>query len=400
MVFLFFNLDYLQFVLILFRIRTFNMEKSKFKDILLNGGVGEEEYSNAKHLIAEANFRVWKMSAIFFEILFLVLFLISMVFSLASGVEPSLQEMFKSYVIPLGFLSFYMVVISLLFFALDPKSNVLVPLIYISMTAIVLAVGSISIVMNNNLSGTPFFVALVLMPIFIIDRPIRNMFFSVLAGLIYIVLVLTVKDDTLNNHIRDVILASSFTVVSIFISGVINISRIKRCVVLYQVEVQRDTDSLTLVKNVNAYDRKIDELKKKIVSKTDFKFAIVVCDINNLKYINDTYGHTHGDKLIIRTSKIICDAFKHSPVYRIGGDEFVAILENTDYSNRESLIRHLHEYLDELHSSSNRQEDISIAMGVGVYNPNKDYDYVSVFSRADAEMYDNKRVLKNKSENI
>ena len=390
------NLDYLQFFLILYRIRTLNMEKSKFKDTLLNGGVGEEEYSNAKHLIAEANFRVWKMSAIFFEILFLVLFLISLVFSLASGVEPSLQEMFRSYVIPLGFLSFYMVVISLLFFALDPKSNVLVPLIYISMTAIVLAVGSISIIMNNNLSGTPFFVALVLMPIFIIDRPIRNMFFSVLAGLIYIVLVLTVKDDTVNNHIRDVILASSFTVVSIFISGVINISRIKRCVVLYQVEVQRDTDSLTLVKNVNAYDRKIDELKKKIASKADFKFAIVVCDINNLKYINDTYGHTHGDKLIIRTSKIICDAFKHSPVYRIGGDEFVAILENTDYSNRESLIRHLHEYLDELHSSSNRQEDVSIAMGVGVYNPNKDYDYVSVFSRADAEMYDNKRVLKNK----
>ena len=61
-------------------------------------------------------------------------------------------------------------------------------------------------------------------------------------------------------------------------------------------------------------------------------------DINNLKEINDTYGHILGDELIVTASRIICDTFKRSPVFRIRGDEFCVILQNKDLADREALF--------------------------------------------------------------
>lgn len=64
---------------------------------------------------------------------------------------------------------------------------------------------------------------------------------------------------------------------------------------------------------------------------------MIVFDINNLKIINDTLGHDFGDILIIDSCKLICKVFKRSPVYRIGGDEFVVILEMMTLINMKSF---------------------------------------------------------------
>ena len=68
-------------------------------------------------------------------------------------------------------------------------------------------------------------------------------------------------------------------------------------------------------------------------------FAVCMFDCNCLKQINDEYGHDKGDIFLKETTRIICDVFEHSPVFRIGGDEFVAVLQNGDYENREALLR-------------------------------------------------------------
>ena len=97
------------------------------------------------------------------------------------------------------------------------------------------------------------------------------------------------------------------------------------------------------------------------------EFAVVVMDINGLKTVNDTCGHDFGDILIIDACKLICRTFKRSPVYRIGGDEFVAILENGD-------LEHYAELLDEFtkgmegSSSARPGESLSIARGIAVYD--------------------------------
>ena len=86
-------------------------------------------------------------------------------------------------------------------------------------------------------------------------------------------------------------------------------------------KVKNNKDSLTGVGNKTAYIKKTNEINEQI--RNGFKdFAVVMIDINGLKAVNDNYGHANGDLYIKGCCHIICEVFKHSPVYRIGGDEF------------------------------------------------------------------------------
>ena len=70
---------------------------------------------------------------------------------------------------------------------------------------------------------------------------------------------------------------------------------------------------------------------------------VAVCDVNSLKAVNDTLGHKAGDEIIRRACSLICNTFKHSPVYRIGGDEFAVILSGRDYERRQELLSEMEE---------------------------------------------------------
>ncbi len=96
-------------------------------------------------------------------------------------------------------------------------------------------------------------------------------------------------------------------------------------------------DELTGTKNKTAYQETEKGLEK-LVEEGRESFGIVVCDINSLKIINDTEGHKAGDDYIKASCKLICRVFHHSPVFRIGGDEFAVILTGKDYTNRKELI--------------------------------------------------------------
>lgn len=91
-------------------------------------------------------------------------------------------------------------------------------------------------------------------------------------------------------------------------------------------------DSLTGIKNKHAYAQWEEKINARIQSGDQEPFAVVVCDVNNLKAVNDLYGHKEGDAYIKRACARICGVFSHSPVFRIGGDEFVAILSGEDYA--------------------------------------------------------------------
>ena len=83
--------------------------------------------------------------------------------------------------------------------------------------------------------------------------------------------------------------------------------------------------------------------------------------------------------------------YKHSPVFRIGGDEFVVLLERDDYENRDSLLGTFNQTIDE----NQKTGKVVISCGMAVYNPEEDRDYNDVFSRADQLMYDRKNQLKS-----
>ena len=87
--------------------------------------------------------------------------------------------------------------------------------------------------------------------------------------------------------------------------------------------------------------------------------------------------------------------FQHSPVFRIGGDEFSVILQNEDYDNREALIAAFFEGAEETcGTKENPWEQIHVAMGVAVYDPEKDAAVIDTVRRADKLMYENKKLHK------
>jgi diguanylate cyclase (GGDEF)-like protein len=119
-------------------------------------------------------------------------------------------------------------------------------------------------------------------------------------------------------------------------------------------------------------------------------------DINNLKYVNDSFGHEHGDEYIKGCCNIICNVYKKSPVFRIGGDEFVVILRGNDYVNRMDCFDSLEDLFDESCGNTSAEEycRYSASFGMADYDPSTDKTVDDVFKRADKLMYDFKKEFK------
>ena len=154
-------------------------------------------------------------------------------------------------------------------------------------------------------------------------------------------------------------------------------------------------DALTGIRNKTAYDNEIKRLQGKL-EQGDTKIGLAVVDLNFLKRINDTCGHDKGNETIRKLSNLICEIFAHSPVFRIGGDEFVIILRGADYDNCDQLIEKLDNALSAMAADDTLEpwEKVSAAIGVAFYDESKDDDLNSVFRRADHVMYDRKKEMK------
>lgn len=138
-------------------------------------------------------------------------------------------------------------------------------------------------------------------------------------------------------------------------------------------------DGLTGLNNRAAYEEHVDRLEDEIRGGTA-DFAIAVFDVNSLKEFNDRYGHKKGDEVIRSAAAALQSTFREGKLYRIGGDEFLVILESS-YA----------ELPQKLASVRGNQAGFSISAGSAVYNRRTDREYRSVFNRADAAMYNDKR---------
>ncbi len=149
-------------------------------------------------------------------------------------------------------------------------------------------------------------------------------------------------------------------------------------------------DALTGVKSKHAYKTEEKAIDKEISAGAQEPFALAVCDINGLKNVNDTLGHSAGDQYIKNACRFICDVFKHSPVFRVGGDEFVAVLWGDDYENRSQLMS----VFERASQEATDGQCVSVAGGMAEYAAGADQCLNDVFVRADAAMYENKKRQK------
>ena len=164
---------------------------------------------------------------------------------------------------------------------------------------------------------------------------------------------------------------------------------------VFEMDEIAHKDSLTGVKNKTAYTEEIAELDKKI-STGGAEFCIVMVDVNYLKRVNDTYGHEIGNTYLKNACRLTCAVFGEENVYRVGGDEFVVILEGEKVSLSKYFVAQFKSEME--HKLSNESlalwEKISAAVGIAFYEPSKDKTADDVFKRADKEMYANKLAMK------
>ena len=162
---------------------------------------------------------------------------------------------------------------------------------------------------------------------------------------------------------------------------------------LRSAKLRARLDELTGVRNKNAFKEYISSIDEKLEGGMDQEpFAIVMCDVNDLKLINDTRGHSFGDEVIQRASRMVCGVFAHSPVFRVGGDEFAVVLKDRDYEERENLFSRLKE--ESLANKRSRSGPV-VACGKAEYDPEKDKKVNDVYERADEQMYIVKKEMKS-----
>lgn len=150
-------------------------------------------------------------------------------------------------------------------------------------------------------------------------------------------------------------------------------------------------DSLTGIKNKHAYVQWEERFNARIRKGEQEPFAVAVCDINDLKLVNDQYGHKEGDACIRRACARICGVFSHSPVFRIGGDEFVVLMSGGDYDWRVRLMEEINAIPQD--RSATRFGD-TIAAGMAEYQRGRHDSLLAVFEEADKAMYEQKQTLK------
>ena len=146
-----------------------------------------------------------------------------------------------------------------------------------------------------------------------------------------------------------------------------------------------EKDALTGVRNRAAYDHEIEVINSDLKN-PETRFGIVIVDINNLRSINETGGHEKGNEVIKTVCHIVCETYKHSPVFRIGANEFGVILKNEDYYDQTELAGKLMHELD--------NAGISAATGTALYSPAIDDQAKNVFKRAENVMMTRKKEMR------
>lgn len=149
-----------------------------------------------------------------------------------------------------------------------------------------------------------------------------------------------------------------------------------------------EKDILTQCFNRNAYNEAIQ--KDFAINNT----YLIMFDLNNLKKCNDTLGHKEGDRYLTDSANLIKKIFSdYGDVYRIGGDEFCIIMENTTEEKICALIEELQKE-EAAYNKHSGKVHMQIASGYAKYESAKDADLDQTRCRADALMYENKKQLK------
>lgn len=334
-------------------------------------GIEKDEYNSIKKDAYVSNFIIWRI------LHFLMVFIFGALF-ITSCMGNLLKQNQLFYLVSL----IYSVLALSLFFVLKKDSIIAQFLIYLSITVLFLF-GCFITQNKPYIPAATFFVLLLITPMFMIDKPF---FMAIeLTGVSVLFSIWMYKVKPYDIFMMDLVNTITFTVIGIFLNIIANSVRIREFVLTKEINIQKDLDDLTGLRNKGALTREINEFLADPLTDKGLMFML---DIDHFKAINDTYGHDIGDRVIAQLGNFIGKTFVNNEITgRFGGDEFIVFIRNND--NMDTLTNVAEEII--AGASANvvlpkPEEKISVSIGVAIYKGDEK-SYSEIFKKADVALY-------------
>lgn len=341
------------------------------RNYLLYCGIEKDAYNAVKKDAYVSNYKVWRVLQVFMVAAFGALFIGSF-----------LNELMVSNRLFYGSMFLYAAISTCCLFLLKKDSIVAQFLIYLSIAALFLFACFIS--QNKpQLLATSFIVFLLITPMFMIDKPYYMALVLCIASAVFLIWMHRVKPYEVWRY--DLANAVTYTIIGIFLHIIANSLRIREFVLTREINVQKDTDELTGLKNKDALTRAINAYLSD--ERTD-KGVMFILDVDRFKSINDTFGHDVGDDVIRQLGAFLGGRFTGDEIVgRFGGDEFVVFLPGTD--DPELARKTAQDMVDGASAHIALPEagrTVSVSIGAAVYH-GLETNYSEVFKKADVAMY-------------
>jgi diguanylate cyclase (GGDEF)-like protein len=165
-------------------------------------------------------------------------------------------------------------------------------------------------------------------------------------------------------------------------------------------DIQRDLaliDDLTGLNNRRGFLLLADELIK-LSNRAQRGLILIYADLNDLKGINDSFGHSEGDKALVCVSKTLSETFRSSDVIgRVGGDEFAMLAVEAKPESLDMLRKRLKKNLALAGNKLYPKHQLLLSIGMLYYNPDTPCSVQELLGKADALMYAEKKLSQKGS---
>ena len=344
----------------------------KIKDYLCYCGISKDEYNAVKKDAYVSNFRLWRILHMLISVIFAILFFNSL-----------FDDLLRTNEVLYFVFLIYSLVSSVFFFLMKEDSLIAQFWIYLSISLLFLCGCFLT---QNNLDhpSTTFIVLLLISPMFMIDKPFFMGIELAVASAIYLTWMHAIKDPLIWK--MDLINVLTFAAAGFFIHIISNSIRIREFVLTRKINIQKDMDDLTELKNKGALTREIN----KYLSDTEKNKGILfILDIDHFKMINDTYGHDVGDSVIHQLGEYLNDYFSSDEIVgRFGGDEFVFFKKDTDDEKlAEKIAKDIIYGIPHHVTLPDIRHRTGASIGIALYH-GKEKNYSELFKKADVALYD------------
>lgn len=227
-----------------------------------------------------------------------------------------------------------------------------------------------------------------ILPLFILDKPWRVCLYITVIAVIYCICNYLAKDFQL--FLEDFIDLVAFYFLAAGVNFFILDDRLENVENYVKFREKSETDVLTGI-----YNRGIGEEKIKQLTEQKVYGAFCILDIDDFKYINDTYGHASGDEVLQEIAKVIRSLFSKNDVFfRMGGDEFVVYsVKCADESVCRQHLGRLYDNIKALQIASVHYTPVSVSIGCCIYNQGST-DYSTLYKCGDKALYQSKHMGK------